>query len=156
MSENGRISYLKRSKIQSETLMPVVKAFEKEIGKERTHAIVREALRVNTSSVYENLRKGFKGNPIDLVVGGLPMFAEDGALEYEVLDQTEDSFDINITRCAYAEFYKKLGEPDLGLLFQCDLDYAIVEGLGPDIEFKRTQTIMQGATHCDFRYCRMK
>ncbi len=155
MSGNGQISYLKRSKIQSETLIPVVKAFEDEIGKERAHAIVREALRKSTSSFYENLRKGLKGNPIDLVVGGLPMFAGDGALDYEVLNQTEDAFDINITRCAYAEFYKKLGEPDLGLLFQCDLDFAIAEGLGPDIEFKRTQTIMQGASHCDFRYRRI-
>ncbi|WP_083850100.1 L-2-amino-thiazoline-4-carboxylic acid hydrolase [Bradyrhizobium cosmicum] len=29
-----------------------------------------------------------------------------------------------------------------------------VEGFGPDIKLTRTQTIMQGADHCDFRYRR--
>jgi L-2-amino-thiazoline-4-carboxylic acid hydrolase len=32
----------------------------------------------------------------------------------------------------------------------------MAEGFGRDIEFTRTQTIMQGASHCDFRYTRMK
>jgi hypothetical protein len=29
-------------------------------------------------------------------------------------------------------------------------------GFGPDIKLTRTQTIMQGASHCDFRYTRIK
>jgi len=156
MSGNVKISYLNRCKIQSETLIPVTKTLEDEIGKEGAHVIISKALRGSTRRFYENLRKDLKGNPIDLIVGGFPMFAADGALEYEVLSQTENSYDVNITRCAYAEFYKGLGEPELGCLFMCELDFAIAEGLGPDIEFKRTQTIMQGADHCDFRYRRIK
>jgi hypothetical protein len=152
MSKNEKISFLKRSKIQSETLIPVIEAFEHEIGKEQAHAIVSKALRDDTRNFYQNIRKGFEGNPIDLIVGGLSMFAEDGALDYEILDQTEDSFNLNITRCSYAEFYNKLGRPDLGYICLCDLDFTIAECIGPDIEFKRTQTIMRGATHCDYRY----
>jgi hypothetical protein len=32
----------------------------------------------------------------------------------------------------------------------------MAEGFGPDIQLTRTQTIMQGASHCDFRYTRKK
>jgi len=32
----------------------------------------------------------------------------------------------------------------------------MAEGFGPDIGLTRTQTIMQGASHCDFRYTRQK
>ncbi|WP_426411377.1 L-2-amino-thiazoline-4-carboxylic acid hydrolase [Bradyrhizobium ganzhouense] len=34
-------------------------------------------------------------------------------------------------------------------------DFATAEGFGPDIRFTRTQTIMQGADHCNFRYRRV-
>jgi len=59
-----------------------------------------------------------------------------------------------VTRCAYAEFYKALGEPELGFLLVCTADFATAEGFGPDVRLTRTQTIMQGASHCDFRYRR--
>lgn len=59
-----------------------------------------------------------------------------------------------MTRCAYAEFYKALGEPELGFLLVCTADFATADGFGADVRLTRTQTIMQGASHCDFRYWR--
>jgi hypothetical protein len=44
----------------------------------------------------------------------------------------------------------------LGFLLVCTADFAVAEGFDPDIKFTRTQTIMQGASHCDFRYKRQK
>lgn len=65
------------------------------------------------------------------------------------------AFAVDVKRCAYAEFYKALGEPELGFLMICTADVATAEGFGPDIRLTRTQTIMQGADHCDFRYRRV-
>jgi hypothetical protein len=31
-------------------------------------------------------------------------------------------------------------------------DFAMAEGSGDGVQLARTQTIMQGASHCDFRY----
>ncbi len=78
------------------------------------------------------------------------------ALRVEVVARSPDAFDFDVTRCAYAEFYEALGEPELELLFVCDLYNAMAEGLGPDLAFERSQTIMQRATHCDFRYRRRR
>jgi hypothetical protein len=61
-----------------------------------------------------------------------------------------------VTRCRYAEFYKELGEPELGFLLVCTADFAVADGFGGDVKLTRTQTIMQGAPHCDFRYRRVK
>jgi hypothetical protein len=47
-----------------------------------------------------------------------------------------------------------MGEPELGFLLVCSADFDLAEGFGPDIKLARTQTIMQGARHCDFRYKR--
>ncbi|PYN94657.1 MAG: hypothetical protein DMD91_27360 [Candidatus Rokuibacteriota bacterium] len=38
----------------------------------------------------------------------------------------------------------------------CSSDFAMAEGFGSNIELARTQTIMQGASYCDFRYRRIK
>jgi hypothetical protein len=39
-------------------------------------------------------------------------------------------------------------------LFHCNRDFGMVEGFNPSLTLKRTQTIMQGASHCDFRFVR--
>ena len=67
-----------------------------------------------------------------------------------------DAFDIDVTGCRYAEFYAELGEPELGFLLVCSADFSMAEGFGADIRLTRTQTIMQGASHCDFRYQRQR
>jgi hypothetical protein len=62
-----------------------------------------------------------------------------------------EGFEMDVTDCVYARFFQELGEPDLGFLLVCSADFDIVAEL-PAIELERTQTIMQGATHCDFKY----
>jgi hypothetical protein len=69
-----------------------------------------------------------------------------------VVKNTSDAFEANVVGCRYAEFYKALGEPELGFLLLCSADFPMVEGFGGDVGLTRTQTIMQGADHCDFRY----
>ena len=43
------------------------------------------------------------------------------------------------------------GRVEGGILL-CDSDFHIADVGGSAVEFKRTQTIMQGAAYCDFRY----
>jgi hypothetical protein len=48
--------------------------------------------------------------------------------------------------------YARLGLAELGGLLSCARDAAMIDGFNPEIEFQRTQTIMEDAPHCDFRY----
>ena len=43
---------------------------------------------------------------------------------------------------------------ELGALLSCNRDYSLVEGFNGTVDLERTQTIMQGASHCDFRFAR--
>ena len=52
----------------------------------------------------------------------------------------------------YAEMYSALGIPELGAVFSCNRDYAMVGGFNADAKLRRTQTIMEGASHYDFRF----
>jgi hypothetical protein len=48
--------------------------------------------------------------------------------------------------------YHRLGLDDLGPILSCARDAAMIDGFNSAIAFARTQTIMEGASHCDFRY----
>jgi hypothetical protein len=77
--------------------------------------------------------------------------AED-ALTIDILEQTEQSLDFNVTRCRYAEMYRDMGISELGSVLSCDRDGNFCKGYNPRLTLERTQTIMRGASCCDFRY----
>jgi L-2-amino-thiazoline-4-carboxylic acid hydrolase-like protein len=151
------IPVIQQVKIQAQVLVPLVKALQQELGEQRANALVRRVL----GEVYRRFGEEFwrTKNEKDLgknMASAFAAFARDDALEYRLRDQSPDAFAIDVTRCRYAEFYKELGEPELGFLLVCSADFRMAEGFGPDIGLTRTQTIMQGASHCDFRYERKR
>ena len=150
------VPVIQQAKIQAQVLVPLVKALQAELGAERASALVRGAL----GDLYRRYGEEFwrtknEKNLGTIMASGLATFAREDALDYTVIEQSQDAFAFDVTGCRYAEFYKALGEPELGFLLVCSSDFPMAEGFGPDIKFMRTQTIMQGASHCDFRYRRL-
>ena len=84
----------------------------------------------------------------------LPRWTKDDALQIEILRQDEQHFDFNVKRCRYAETYREMGLGQLGAILSCNRDGAFCTGYDPKLQLTRTQTIMGGASHCDFRYSR--
>ncbi|ALG89314.1 MULTISPECIES: L-2-amino-thiazoline-4-carboxylic acid hydrolase [Actibacterium] len=82
----------------------------------------------------------------------LPNWTKEDALEMEVLVTEPDRMEFNVTRCRYAEMYREMGLGDIGHLLSCNRDGDFCVGYNPQIELTRTQTLMKGASHCDFRY----
>lgn len=147
------VPLIEQVKIQARVLIPLVKALQAELGEERANAIVRSSL----GDLYRTYghrwwRAQGDGDLGETMASAFEMFAAGDALEYDVVKQSPDAFQVNVTQCHYAEFYNKIGEPELGFLLTCNADYSHAEGFGADVKLSRTQTIMQGASHCDFRY----
>src|ERR1700722_15247927 len=151
------VSFLQQAKIQARGLFPLVKALQAELGEEQANAIVRKALRDLYRRYGEEFWRAKKEESLGkAMTSAFATFARDDALDFEVKEQSQDAFDIDVRRCRSAEFYNALGEPELGFLLICSADYHMAEGFGPEIKLTRTQTIMQGASHCDFRYRRSR
>ena len=147
------ILLIEQVKIQAQVLVPLVKALQAELGEERANAIVRKTLGALYRKYGETWwRKQGARNLGEKMTAAFDMFAAGDALDYEVIKQTPDAFEVNVTECRYAEFYKEIGAPELGFLLTCSADYSHAAGFGADVQLTRTQTIMQGASHCDFRY----
>jgi len=151
------VSIIQQAKIQAQVLVPLVKALQAELGEERANALVRRAL----GGLYRRYGEEFWRTKSEKSLGkvmasAFATYAREDALDYTVIEQSQDAFEIDVTACRYAEFYKELGEPELGFLLVCTADFTTAEGFGEDIKLTRTQTIMRGASHCDFRYKRLK
>jgi hypothetical protein len=147
------IPLIEQVKIQAQVLVPLVNALQAELGEERANAIVRKAL----GDLYRKYgekwwRTQGARNLGEKVASAFEMFAAGDALEYEVVKKTPEAFEVNVTECRYAKFYNKIGAPELGFLLTCSADFSHAEGFGANVRLTRTQTIMQGASHCDFRY----
>jgi hypothetical protein len=147
------IPIVEQAKIQARVLVPLVKALQAELGEERANAIVRDALGDTYRQLGQRWWRAHGGSHLgENIASAFERFAAGDALDYEIVRQSPDAFDVNVTGCRYAQFYKELGAPELGFLLVCSADFPMTEGFGPDVQLTRTQTIMQGASHCDFRY----
>lgn len=146
------IGVLKRREIEARILAPIITALSARFDREEVIATVRETIIALAQTQGSELAKGCGGCSLQDFEGTLQYWTKDDALEIEVVERTPTAFGFNVTRCRYAELYQQLGIAELGAVLSCNRDYALIEGFNADVQLTRTQTIMGGASHCDFRY----
>ena len=149
---NARIGVLTRREVEARMLAPLIEALGQEFGRERVIEVVRETIIRIAQEQGAALAESMGSDGLGAFADSTRFWTQDNALEIEVLEQSETAYDFNVTRCRYAELYRSLGVPELGAVFSCNRDAALIEGFNPNVEFTRTQTIMGGAPFCDFRY----
>ena len=147
------ITHLERRKIEAGVLIPMVQAFQRAIGKDKANEIAREVIVELAKKDGELWAKRF-GTDIAAMEKVSGVWSGGGAMDIEPVGKSGQKLDFNVTRCGYAEFFKELGLPELGYLIHCSRDFAMVKGFNPELRLERTQTIMEGASHCDFRFKR--
>jgi hypothetical protein len=147
---------LTQREIEANVLAPLYRAFAAEVGEPRARDILAGVITDLARQAGCAAAQAVGGNDLTALKQVVERWKAGGALELTVLRDDADGFDFDVTRCQYAEMYHRLGLTDLGPLLSCHRDGAMIEGFNPAIEFRRTQTLMQGATHCDFRYRRSR
>ena len=156
-SVNTDISLLDEVKIQARVLVPVLRALRTELGEDKANRLVRTALRDWARQLVEELGSRLPGRPRDKWESArtalYPRIGDD--IDIEMLRQEPDAIEFNVTGCRYADFFRQLNEPELGAVLLCETDFHRAELGSPEVELHRSQTIMEGARTCDFRY-RMK
>lgn len=148
------ISLLDKTRMQAQVLVPVLRALRTELGKDKADAIVKQALRDWSKQLFAAIGEDIKGSPRRKWATMQSALNEVSApeVEAEILRQDKDTLDIDVTRCRFAEFFRALGEPELGALLICATDIDIVSASGGEVSLDRAQTLMRGAPSCTFRY----
>lgn len=144
---------LEQRRIEANIIKPIYEEMKAEIGGEKARKIISAAITKNAieqGAAYAKTEGG--DTSLESFHALLPQWKANGALEVDMLEETESNVDYNVTRCQYAEMYKEMGLAEIGHLLSCGRDGTFCQGYDPRISLIRTQTIMQGASHCDFRY----
>ena len=154
MTDEIAIGHLQRRKIEGRVLIPFIAACREKFGDGPTKEVVAATIQTIATDEGAKWGESFGRDIAGIRALAETVWAGGGSLDVQVLDQAEDHLDFNVTRCRYAEFYKEFGLADLGYLIHCTRDRAMVEGFNDGIELVRSQTIMEGAACCDFRFRR--
>jgi len=152
LNDLNAMGVLTRREIEVRVLAPMLAAFCTEFDRERVLAIARQVIVQVATEQGAQLAVQAGGCSLAHFSRSLEAWKKDDAMLIDVLEKNESRFFFNVRRCRYAEMYQALGIPELGQILSCNRDYALIEGFNPDVELQRTQTIMEGAQFCDFRY----
>ena len=147
---------IERRRIEAQILKNVHDVIEARQGQAEADAIIGEAVTQSAIQQGKEFAARLDHAPdLQDFADILPNWTKGGSLEIETLHASAERLDFNVTRCRYAEMYREMGLGRIGHLLSCNRDGDFCIGYNPQMELTRTQTIMKGASHCDFR-SRMK
>jgi hypothetical protein len=146
------LSLLQQREIEARIVGPLVRAMIAEVGREKAIALVRGVIADLARQSGSDLAHRLGTASLAAFAQCLDRWSEGDALVIDRLEETPDRLSFNVTRCRYAEMYRALGLADLGSSLSCQRDFSLIEGFNPGIRLVRTQTLMEGAAFCDFRF----
>ena len=152
-----KIGILTRRETEARILIPVIEDLARRFGREAVIETISATIVRIAEDQGRQLAQAMGGNgPADFH-RGLAFWTRDNALELEIKEVSDTRLAFDVTRCRYAEMYKALGSQDLeardlGAVFSCNRDAALIRGFNPQAWMERTTTIMDGNPVCDFVY----
>lgn len=153
MSDPQTLAMLERRRIEAAILKHVYDTLKSSHGAEVAKRTIADSVRQSAMVQAREMADKVGGKTsMQTFIDRQELWTRGGALERDVIEQNENRYRFNVTRCKYAEMYRDMGLGEIGHLLSCQRDGTFCEGYDSRLKLKRTQTIMQGATHCDFDY----
>ncbi|EHK78000.1 L-2-amino-thiazoline-4-carboxylic acid hydrolase [Sinorhizobium meliloti CCNWSX0020] len=150
---DGEIGILARRRIEAGIIAPIYEEMRRQIGEEKARSILDTAIRKAAIKAGKDFTAKTPGGTTLRTFQDLQdLWTQDDALVIEVTKATDEEFHYNVKRCRYAETYREMGLGHIGHLLSCNRDGVFCVGYDPRITLERTQTVMEGASHCDFKY----
>ncbi|MFC1475422.1 L-2-amino-thiazoline-4-carboxylic acid hydrolase [Candidatus Zixiibacteriota bacterium] len=134
--------------------IPVFQAIAKDIGREKTLAMIRKASSLNNRELGARLATKKQTN--DFHTFAEPFRNPQGMLRqvniYEIIEDAERVFALNFTGCLVADIFRESAAADIGYAALCHADFALPAGFNPQIKLIRDKTLMEGHDCCNHRY----
>lgn len=146
------IPLITRREIEARIVGPLLERFSQELGSEKAEQIIHKVIAELARAHGQELAKVAGSNTLKDLAKSLEAFSKGGANEIQILALDDERFEFNMTKCKFADMYKAIGNPRLGVILSCARDFSLCQGFNTKIKLTRTQTIMEGATYCDFRF----
>ena len=147
------LALIHRRGIEAEMAAALIDGYAAVIGRDQAINIAANVIRQIARETGRRLSAEHGSNSLADLAGLIShIWCAEDALQIDILRQTPSQLHFNVMRCRYAEQYEQMGLKDFGFCLSCNRDGALCEGFNPQIRLQRSQTIMQGAPYCDFRF----
>ena len=151
MSKNNH-SIFSRRQIEVQLLIPLVERLTSVYDEEDIVNRLRETIEKIAFEDGRKLKEEHKNNSLSILAEHWRKLTEGDSLVIEDFTLSGSKLTFRITRCKYAEYYKRLNEEKLGNTLSCCRDKAFLNGFSENIEMCRSKTILEGNPSCDFVY----
>ena len=153
MGASMSIGILEQRRIEAAFAKGIYEEMAAELGAEQAKAILtRAVVKLAKQAAAEMAADSPEGPTLEYFISQQERWTRGDALKIDVVEQSSTTYGFNVTRCKYSEMYREMGLAELGGVLSCNRDGAFCEGYSDKLKLTRTQTLMGGATHCDFRY----
>jgi hypothetical protein len=146
------ISLIACRQIEAGIVAPLLEAMVRKYGRTGVYDVLTGVVEDLGIRSGREAAQRFGGNSLSHLEKGIDRWSQNGALQLKYLEKSNQHLFFDVHRCRYAEMYMSLGLSELGSILSCGRDFAFARGFNPYLRLERTQTIMSGHDHCDFRF----
>lgn len=147
------IPLLKQREIEAQMAVALIDRYAAALGRSKAITLARETIQMLAKKAGRQIadqRGSHSLEELSRVVR--EVWAREEALHIRFHSITPERLAFDVQRCRYAELYDTLGIGDMGVHLSCCRDAAFAQGFNAAIQMQRTQTIMERAASCDFRF----
>lgn len=146
LAEQGQFMY-KDFMIRTITMLDRMKG---RFGQD-VYAVVEEMVADRTLIAWRQIAQQEEHHSVDDLVRILWEPLKNQGFEYSI-ERREDGIQIYCTKCPICDLAQEISGQEWMVYLNCGTDPHIVQGFNPEIQFKRTKTLMQGHDCCDHFY----
>ncbi|MCP4727352.1 MAG: L-2-amino-thiazoline-4-carboxylic acid hydrolase [bacterium] len=146
------ITYKQYMQIAVRGSIEMAKAVEEEYGKEKMIEMVRSITDKRMIQRGEAQAKQLPDTSLKSYTAQFKGPQMQAALTFDIVEDTDQAFEINVTECLNADVFKQMKAEDIGHAAVCWGDYSWATAFNPKIKLIRDKTLMQGHACCNHRY----
>ena len=138
-------------------LIPFMKTFSKELGKDELITLLKKASGKRAKSIARYQVKKLGSNDFDTFKKYMHSSLDNPFMQkvgtYFVSEDSENRFEITCKECLWAKTFSEGKAPEIGYACSCHQDYVIAQTFNPKIKLENTtKSLMDGGSVCTLRY----
>lgn len=150
---DAKLSVRTAYRMQYSQFMPLVRDLRATLGDDELIRLLRIHSAAQGRAAAEMQARNSPDRSFQSFVAAFrpPRYAN--TLTHEIVEDTENVFQLRVTECIWAETFREAGlDGAIGHAAVCNMDYTWPTAFNPRFRMERTKTLMQGDDECNHRY----
>lgn len=130
----------------------LAEALEQEWGRDKLVAFLKKNTEQRNMQFGQQQAREFGDNSLSAYVKQFRPPNYTNRLTHEIVQDTDDVFEMRVTECIWAKTFRDADAGDIGYAHICYGDYSWTSGFNPKMKMVRDKTLMQGHDCCNHCY----